>query len=71
MPRRKSMSSIETEISALKEKIAAAKKRYENLCLELEKRQEERDLILAQEVVQAMRKSGKTYHELMTFLQAP
>ena len=52
MPRRKSMSSIETEISALKEKIAAAKKRYENLCLELEKRQEERDLILAQEVVQ-------------------
>ena len=71
MSRRKSMSSIETEISALKEKIAAAKKHYENLCLELEKRQEERDLILAQEVVQAMRKSGKTYRELMTFLQAP
>ena len=71
MPRRKSMSSIETEISALKEKITDAKKRYENLCLELEKRQEERDLILAQEVVQALRKSGKTYRELMTFLQAP
>ena len=30
MPRRKSMSSIEAEISALKEKIAAAKTRYEN-----------------------------------------
>ena len=40
MPRRKSMSSIETEISALKEKIAAAKKRCENLSLELEKRQQ-------------------------------
>lgn len=71
MPRRKSMSSIEAEISALKEKIAAAKTRYENLCLELEKRQEERDLILAQEVAQALRKSGKTYKELMTFLQVP
>ena len=71
MPRRKSMSSIENEISALKEKIAATKKRYENLCLELEKRQKQRDLMLAQEVVQALRKSGKTYRELMTFLQAP
>ena len=59
MPRRKSMNSIETEISALKEKIAAEKKRYENLCLEHEKRQEQRDLILAQEVAQALLKSGK------------
>ena len=71
MPRRKSMSSIETEISALKEKSAAAKKRYKNLCLELEKRQEQRNLILAQEVAQALRTSGKTYRELMTFRQAP
>ena len=59
MPRRKSMSSIETEISALKEKIAAAKKRYENLCLELEKRQEERDLILAQGSPKHCAKAGK------------
>ena len=38
------------------------------LCQELEKRQQERDVIMAQELVRAMRKSGKTYHEVMTFL---
>lgn len=32
MPRRKSMSSIDAEISALKDKISATKTRYENLC---------------------------------------
>ena len=42
MPRRTSLGSIETEISALKEKITDAKKRYENLGLELGKRQEQR-----------------------------
>lgn len=31
MPRRKSMSSIDAEISALKDKISATKTRYENL----------------------------------------
>lgn len=68
MPRRKSMSSIEAEIRTLKERISAAKIRYEKLCQELEKRQQERDVIMAQELVRAMRKSGKTYHEVMTFL---
>lgn len=70
MPRRKSMSSIDAEISALKDKISAAKTRYENLCRDLEKLQQEREMVLAQDVVRALRKSGKTYHELMTFLQA-
>ena len=37
MPRRKSMSSIDAEISALKDKISATKTRYENLCRDLEK----------------------------------
>ena len=35
MPRRKSMSSIDAEISALKDKISATKTRYENLCRDL------------------------------------
>lgn len=71
MPRRKSVRSIDAEISALKEKIAATQLRYKKLCQELEKRQEERDAIVAQELAQALRKSGKTYQDLMTFLQAP
>ena len=70
MPRRKSMSSIDAEISALKDKISAAKTRYENLCRDLEKLQQEREMVLAQDLVRALRNSGKTYHELMTFLQA-
>ena len=41
MPRRKSMSSIDAEISALKDKISATKTRYENLCRDLEKLQQE------------------------------
>lgn len=52
----------------MKKRISAAKIRYEKLCQELEKRQQERDVIMAQELVRAMRKSGKTYHEVMTFL---
>ena len=68
MPRRKLMSSIEAEICTLKKRISAAKIRYEKLCQELEKRQQKRDVIMAQELVRAMRKSGKTYHEVMTFL---
>ena len=70
MPRRKSMSSIDAEISALKAKISVAKTRYENLCRDLEKLQQEREMVLAQDLVRALRKSGKTYHELMTFLQS-
>ena len=70
MPRRKSMSSIDAEISALKDTISATKTRYENLCRDLEKLQQEREMVLAQDLVRALRKSGKAYHELMTFLQA-
>ena len=45
MPRRKSMSSIDAEISALKDKISATKTRYENLCRDLEKLQQEREMV--------------------------
>lgn len=71
MPRRKSIASIEAQISALKVSINAAKNRYSRLCKELEQLQSERDAAMSQEILQAMKKSGKSYREIMTFLQAP
>lgn len=66
MPRRKSMSSIEAEICTLKKRISAAKIRYEKLCQELEKRQQERDVIMAQELVR-VQCPRKSVGEIQTF----
>ena len=70
MPRRKSMSSIDAEISALKDKISATKTRYENLCRDLEELQQEREWYWPRTWSEHCARDGKTYHELMTFLQA-
>ena len=59
MPRRKSMSSIDAEISALKDKISATKTRYENLCRDLEKLQQEREMVLAQDLVEHCARAEK------------
>lgn len=66
MPRRKSIASIDAKISDLQKKAAAAKERYEMLQL-----QHERELAMGQEILSAMKKSGKSYREIMTFLGAP
>lgn len=68
MARQKSVASIDAEIERLKKRISAAKKRYECLCDELESLQQRREDILGQEVMRALRRSGRTYDELMTFL---
>lgn len=69
MPRRKSIASIDAKISDLQKKAAAAKERYERLCREL--LQHERELAMGQEILSAMKKSGKSYREIMTFLGSP
>ena len=51
--------------------IAAAKERYERLCRELLQLQQERELAMGQEILNAMKKSGKSYREIMTFLGSP
>ena len=67
MPRRKSIASIDAKISDLQKKAAAAKERYERLC----RVQHERELAMGQEILSAMKKSGKSYREIMTFLGSP
>lgn len=70
MPRQKSVTSIDKQIKTQKERIASARARYDRLCQELADLQHERDKLMAQEIVTAMKKSGKTYRDIMTFLQA-
>ncbi len=71
MPRQKSIASIDAQISACKNKIAKVKVRYDKLCDELQTLQAERELTMSRKILAAMRKSGRRYDELMTFLQVP
>ena len=68
MSRLKTMRSIDAKIEAKQEKIQKAKQRYDRLCGELSELQKERDLVMANEIMAALKTSGKGYHELMTFL---
>ena len=54
-----------------RKKAAATKERYERLCRELLQLQHERELAMGQEILSTMKKSGKSYREIMTFLGSP
>ena len=69
MPRRKSIVSIDAQICPCKKKIAKAKEHYDKLCDELQTLQTEREQAMSQNILVAMKKSGRSYEELMTFLQ--
>ena len=71
MPKRKSIASIDAQIITCKNRIAKAKVRYDKLCDELRMLQAERELVMSQKILAAMKKSCRSYDELMTFLQAP
>ncbi len=71
MPRQKTDASIETKMDALKRKISRVKKLHEELCKELIVLGAQREEAMAREVLVAMKKSGKSYNELMIFLQKP
>ena len=68
MGRPKTIRSIDAKIEAVKGKIQKAKKRYDNLCNELIELQQQRDEVMAHENVVALKASGKSCQELMTFL---
>ena len=69
MTRRKSLASINAKIDEI-EKISATKQRYEKLCQDHQQLQHEREQVMSREILKAMKKSGKSYREIMTFLQA-
>ncbi len=68
MPRRRSLKVLDRDIEVLKGKIVKTKTRYDKLCLELSELQAEREQIMAEDIMTAFRRSGKSYKELMTFL---
>ncbi len=71
MPKRKSIASIDAQIIACKNRIAKAKVRYDKLCDDLRMLQAERELVMSQQILEAIKKSNRSYDELMNFLQAP
>lgn len=70
MARRRSISSIETEIARVKEEMTSVQQKYDTLAeklLALRKQQKEHE---AREIMNAYARSNKSYRELMTFLEA-
>lgn len=68
MARTKTISSIETELSKVMANLEKAQKRADSLtakALNLQKQKQEYE---AKQIIDAYRKSGKTFEELMTFL---
>ena len=66
MPKRKCLKTVEAQIDAVK--IENAKARYDHLCAELVSLQKEREEVMGQEILKALKSSGKSYRELMIFL---
>lgn len=68
MSRRRSVKVIEREISLEKNRILRAKARYDAHCKRLSDLQAEREKVMAEDIITALKRSGKSYQELMTFL---
>lgn len=68
MPRRKSLETIDALIEQKRSTIERLKARQEKLCGELRELQQERDTIQAWEILSALKKSRRSYRELMVFL---
>lgn len=68
MPRSKSLTSVDAKIKKIQLKMIAAQKRYDRLAEELKGLNDERARIEADLIAAAFRKSGKSFSQLMTFL---
>ncbi len=68
MARKKSLETIETEISAITADMSKLQDRYDKLADKLKDLQEQKRRIEADVIMDAYVKSGKSFNELMTFL---
>ena len=69
MARKKSISTIEAEISRVKAELSKLQEKQDKLNAELLDLQKQKREYEANEIMDAYLKSGKSYKELMTFLQ--
>ena len=68
MARKKSLESIEAEISAIMTDMSKLQDRYDKLADKLKDLQEQKRRIEADVIMDAYVKSGRSFNELMTFL---
>ncbi len=68
MVRKKTISSIDSEIAKTQELLAKAKTRYDDLAEELKVLMNQKREIQSQQIMAAFIKSGKSYTEIMNFL---
>lgn len=70
MPRTKTLASIDADIAKKQELLAKVKNRYDAVAKELSALQEQKREIQSKEIMAAFIKSGKSYNEIMNFLDA-
>jgi formiminotetrahydrofolate cyclodeaminase len=70
MARTRTIASIESDIVKKQEMPAKAKSRYDSLAKELKSLIDEKREIQAKEIMAAFVKSGKSYNEIMNFLDS-
>lgn len=68
MARKRSLSSIENELAKTEDEYRKLYERCATLERRLKQLRNERDKVEGEKIVQALKKSGKTYKQLMTFL---
>lgn len=68
MARKKTIETIETEISKVKSDMSKLQDRYDKLAEKLEELQEQKRRIEADTIMEAYLKSGKNSDDIMTFL---
>lgn len=69
MARKKSTESIEAEITNVKASMSKLQDRYDKLAEQLKNLEEQKRQAEADVIMEAYRKSGKSFDEVMTFLQ--
>lgn len=69
MARKKSTESLDAEIAKTKSDMSRLQDKYDKLADKLKSLQEQRRRIETDAIVEAYLQSGKSYDELMTFLQ--
>lgn len=69
MARKKSMATIETEIVKAKETVLKTKTKYEAAIADLEAVMTKKDDRIAKDLLDAFKKSGKSYDKVMRFLK--
>ena len=69
MARKKSISTIEAELTKAKAELSALQEKQDKLIARIASLQKQKREYEANEIMEAYLKSGKTHKELMTFLQ--